>query len=71
MVDVCTPEELNVTYEMGVLEELQTVFNPEMAHASYIPFYCLIGRSNTIIQICSLVGITKTMPAFLTGNICI
>ncbi|XP_013884901.1 WD repeat-containing protein 81 [Austrofundulus limnaeus] len=43
VVDVCTPEELNVTYEMGVLEELQTVFNPEMAHASYIPFYCLIG----------------------------
>uniref|UniRef100_A0A3B4UDQ1 WD repeat-containing protein 81 n=1 Tax=Seriola dumerili TaxID=41447 RepID=A0A3B4UDQ1_SERDU len=27
-----------------VLEELQAVFNPEMAHASYIPFYCLIGR---------------------------
>lgn len=44
VVDVCTPEESNVTYELGVLEELQTVFNPEMAHASYIPFYCLIGR---------------------------
>lgn len=43
VVDVCTPEESNVTYELGVLEELQTVFNPEMAHASYIPFYCLIG----------------------------
>ncbi|XP_023127790.1 WD repeat-containing protein 81 [Amphiprion ocellaris] len=43
VVDVCTPEESNVTYEMAVLEELQTVFNPEMAHASYIPFYCLIG----------------------------
>ncbi|KAM6933877.1 WD repeat-containing protein 81 [Xenentodon cancila] len=43
VVDVCTPEEGNVTYEIGVLEELQTVFNPEMAHASYIPFYCLIG----------------------------
>ncbi|KAK9521049.1 hypothetical protein VZT92_020888 [Zoarces viviparus] len=43
VVDVCTPEETNVTYELGVLEELQTVFNPEMAHASYIPFYCLIG----------------------------
>ncbi|XP_028274538.1 WD repeat-containing protein 81 isoform X2 [Parambassis ranga] len=43
VVDVFTPEESNVTYEMGVLEELQTVFNPEMAHASYIPFYCLIG----------------------------
>lgn len=44
VVDVFTPEDSNVTYEMGVLEELQTVFNPEMAHASYIPFYCLIGR---------------------------
>ncbi|XP_029301865.1 WD repeat-containing protein 81 isoform X1 [Cottoperca gobio] len=43
VVDVCTPEESNVTYELGVLEELQSVFNPEMAHASYIPFYCLIG----------------------------
>uniref|UniRef100_A0A8C7Z4T9 WD repeat domain 81 n=1 Tax=Oryzias sinensis TaxID=183150 RepID=A0A8C7Z4T9_9TELE len=43
VVDVCTPEGSNVTYEMGTLEELQTVFNPEMAHASYIPFYCLIG----------------------------
>uniref|UniRef100_A0A672GW46 WD repeat-containing protein 81 n=1 Tax=Salarias fasciatus TaxID=181472 RepID=A0A672GW46_SALFA len=43
VVDVCTPKEPNVTYELGVLEELQTVFNPEMAHASYIPFYCLIG----------------------------
>ncbi|XP_019943786.2 WD repeat-containing protein 81 [Paralichthys olivaceus] len=43
VVDVCTPQESNVTYELGVLEELQTVFNPEMAHASYIPFYCLIG----------------------------
>ncbi|XP_020509937.1 WD repeat-containing protein 81 [Labrus bergylta] len=43
VVDVCTAEGLNVTYELGVLEELQTVFNPEMAHASYIPFYCLIG----------------------------
>uniref|UniRef100_A0A3Q0RGN3 WD repeat-containing protein 81 n=1 Tax=Amphilophus citrinellus TaxID=61819 RepID=A0A3Q0RGN3_AMPCI len=29
--------------DLGVLEELQTVFNPQMAHASYIPFYCLIG----------------------------
>ncbi|KAM3875008.1 WD repeat-containing protein 81 [Diretmus argenteus] len=43
VVDLCTPEESNVTYELGVLEELQTVFNPEMAYASYIPFYCLIG----------------------------
>ncbi|XP_037534177.1 WD repeat-containing protein 81 [Nematolebias whitei] len=43
VVDVCMPEESNVTYELGVLEELQSVFNPEMAHASYIPFYCLIG----------------------------
>ncbi|XP_020784167.1 WD repeat-containing protein 81 [Boleophthalmus pectinirostris] len=43
VVDVCTSEESNVTYEVGVLEELQTVFNPQMAHASYVPFYCLIG----------------------------
>lgn len=43
VVDVSTPDEPSVTYELGVLEELQTVFNPEMAHASYIPFYCLIG----------------------------
>lgn len=43
VVDVCTPEEAHVTYELGVLEELQTVFNSQMAHASYIPFYCLIG----------------------------
>uniref|UniRef100_A0A3B4AAN4 Uncharacterized protein n=1 Tax=Periophthalmus magnuspinnatus TaxID=409849 RepID=A0A3B4AAN4_9GOBI len=43
VVDVCTPEESNVTYELGVLEELQAVFNPQMAHASYVPFYCLIG----------------------------
>ncbi|KAM3615348.1 uncharacterized protein V6R79_000752 [Siganus canaliculatus] len=45
VVDVCTPDKSNVTYELGVLEELNAVFNPEMAHASYIPFYCLIGDS--------------------------
>lgn len=44
VVDVSTPEGTNVTLELGVLEELQTVFNPEMAYASYIPFICLIGR---------------------------
>ncbi|KAM9801089.1 WD repeat-containing protein 81 [Neosynchiropus ocellatus] len=43
VVDICSPGSSNVTYELAVLEELQTVFNPEMAHASYIPFYCLIG----------------------------
>lgn len=43
VVDVSTPEGTNVTLELGVLEELQTVFNPEMAYASYIPFICLIG----------------------------
>ncbi|XP_036417979.1 LOW QUALITY PROTEIN: WD repeat-containing protein 81 [Colossoma macropomum] len=42
-LDVCTPEGSEVTCELGVLEELQAVFNPEMAYASYIPFYCLIG----------------------------
>lgn len=52
MVDVCTTEESNVTYELGVLEELQTVFNPEMAHASYIPFYCLIGRK--LLNLCQV-----------------
>ncbi|KAJ3591325.1 hypothetical protein NHX12_009271 [Muraenolepis orangiensis] len=43
VVDVRTPEGSVETYELGVLEELQTVFNPEMAYASYIPFCCLIG----------------------------
>ncbi|KAM6960958.1 WD repeat-containing protein 81 [Aplochiton taeniatus] len=43
MVDVHTPEESSVTYELAVLEELQAVFNAEMAYASYVPFYCLIG----------------------------
>ncbi|KAG9265213.1 WD repeat-containing protein 81 isoform X1 [Astyanax mexicanus] len=42
-VDVFTPEGSEVTCELGVLEELQAVFNSEMAYASYIPFYCLIG----------------------------
>lgn len=53
VVDVCTPQESNVTYEMGVLEELQTVFNAEMAHASYIPFYCLIGRKFQNLTFCN------------------
>lgn len=52
VVDVCTPDESSVTYELGVLEELQCVFNPEMAYASYIPFCCLIGR----------IGLTHTHP---------
>ncbi|XP_039526599.1 WD repeat-containing protein 81 [Pimephales promelas] len=42
-LDVCIPDGTVVTCELGVLEELQAVFNPEMAYASYIPFYCLIG----------------------------
>ena len=46
VVKVQTPEGEEVTYELGVLEELQTVFNPEMAYASYIPFYCLIGEDH-------------------------
>lgn len=46
IVDVCTPDASTVTYELGVLEELQCVFNPEMAYASYIPFCCLMGRKN-------------------------
>lgn len=54
MVDVIGPNESNVTYELGVLEELQTVFNPEMAHASYIPFYCLIGRKSLIWNVLNL-----------------
>ncbi|XP_030633050.1 WD repeat-containing protein 81 isoform X2 [Chanos chanos] len=44
-LDVFTPEGTEITCELGVLEELQAVFNPEMAYASYIPFYCLIGDS--------------------------
>ena len=51
MVDVCTPEGSEVTCELGVLEELQAVFNPEMAHASFIPFYCLIGETHTTTHI--------------------
>ncbi|XP_057694255.1 WD repeat-containing protein 81 [Corythoichthys intestinalis] len=43
VVVVSTPEEPSVTYELSILEELQSVFSTEMAHASYIPFYCLIG----------------------------
>ncbi|XP_035599586.1 WD repeat-containing protein 81 [Oncorhynchus keta] len=43
LLDVRTPDGSEVTCELGVLEELQAVFNPEMAYASYIPFYCLIG----------------------------
>lgn len=42
-IDVCTPEGREVTCELGVLEELQAVFNPEMAYTSYIPLHCLIG----------------------------
>uniref|UniRef100_A0A8C2HMR6 WD repeat-containing protein 81 n=1 Tax=Cyprinus carpio TaxID=7962 RepID=A0A8C2HMR6_CYPCA len=42
-LDVCIPDGTEITCELGVLEELQAVFNPEMAYASYIPFYCLIG----------------------------
>ncbi|KAJ8414653.1 hypothetical protein AAFF_G00038550 [Aldrovandia affinis] len=43
LLDLCTPDGSEVTCELTVLEELQAVFNPEMAYASYIPFYCLIG----------------------------
>ncbi|XP_061915807.1 WD repeat-containing protein 81 isoform X1 [Entelurus aequoreus] len=43
VVDVRTPTKSSETYELAVLEELQSVFSTEMAHASYIPFYCLIG----------------------------
>ncbi|XP_066520401.1 WD repeat-containing protein 81 [Hoplias malabaricus] len=51
-IDVCTPEGLDVSCELGVLEELQAVFNPEMAYASYIPFSCIIGDT----------GIRKLVP---------
>lgn len=50
LLDVCTPDGSEVTCELGVLEELQAVFNPEMAYASYIPFYCLIGDTHTHTQ---------------------
>ncbi|XP_066551836.1 WD repeat-containing protein 81 isoform X2 [Amia ocellicauda] len=43
LLDLCTLDGSNITCELSVLEELQAVFNPEMAYASYIPFYCLIG----------------------------
>uniref|UniRef100_A0A8C1YUY7 WD repeat-containing protein 81 n=1 Tax=Cyprinus carpio TaxID=7962 RepID=A0A8C1YUY7_CYPCA len=42
-LDMCSPDGTEITCELRVLEELQAVFNPEMAYASYIPFYCLIG----------------------------
>nr|XP_015223028.1 PREDICTED: WD repeat-containing protein 81 [Lepisosteus oculatus] len=43
VLELCTPDGSEVTCELSVLEELQAVFNPEMAYASYIPFSCLIG----------------------------
>ncbi|XP_036392445.1 WD repeat-containing protein 81 [Megalops cyprinoides] len=43
LLEVRTPDGSEVTCELAVLEELQAVFSPEMAYASYIPFYCLIG----------------------------
>ncbi|XP_028662473.2 WD repeat-containing protein 81 [Erpetoichthys calabaricus] len=43
LLDFCTPDGLDVTYELVVLEELLAVFNPEMAYTAYIPFCCLIG----------------------------
>ncbi|KAA0702045.1 WD repeat-containing protein 81 [Triplophysa tibetana] len=42
-LNLCISDGTEVSCELGVLEELQAVFNPEMAYASYIPFYCLIG----------------------------
>ncbi|XP_053362669.1 WD repeat-containing protein 81 [Clarias gariepinus] len=42
-IEVCTPGGTLVTCEVGVLEELQAVFSPEMAYTSYIPLQCLIG----------------------------
>lgn len=44
-IDVCTPGGTVVTCELGVLEELQAVFNPEMAYTSYIPLHRLIGEA--------------------------
>ncbi|XP_028818419.1 WD repeat-containing protein 81 isoform X2 [Denticeps clupeoides] len=42
-VDLHMPEGTEVSCEISVLEELQAVFDPEMAYTSYIPFYCLVG----------------------------
>ncbi|KAK3531040.1 hypothetical protein QTP70_007883 [Hemibagrus guttatus] len=47
-IDVCTPGGTEMTCELGVLEELQAVFNPEMAYNACIPSHCLIG--DTIIR---------------------
>ncbi|GAA6109657.1 WD repeat-containing protein 81 [Tachysurus ichikawai] len=47
-IDICTPGGTEVTCELGVLEELQAVFNPEMAYNACIPLQCLIG--DTIIR---------------------
>lgn len=43
-IDICTPGGTEVTCELGVLEELQAVFNPEMAYNACIPLQCLIGE---------------------------
>lgn len=34
-----------MTCELGVLEELQSVFNPEMAYTSYMPLHRFIGEA--------------------------
>ncbi|TSN39299.1 WD repeat-containing protein 81 [Bagarius yarrelli] len=47
-INVCTPGGTEMTCELAVLEELQAVFNPEMAYTSYIPLHCLIG--DTVIR---------------------
>lgn len=44
-IDVCTPGGTEMTCELGVLEELQAVFNPEMAYTFYKPLRCLIGEA--------------------------
>lgn len=61
VMEVCTPEDSNVTYELAVLEELQTVFSPEMAHASYIPFYCLIGKTHISYQTQHMAYLPRTL----------
>ncbi|XP_043910298.1 WD repeat-containing protein 81 [Protopterus annectens] len=44
-VEISSPDGVTHTCDLSALEELEKVFNPEMAYSSYIPFSCLIGDS--------------------------
>ncbi|XP_069082227.1 WD repeat-containing protein 81 isoform X3 [Pleurodeles waltl] len=44
LVEVKSVDEGVLLVDLAVLEELEKVYNMEMAHATYIPFSCLIGE---------------------------